>query len=80
MIRAQAGADGGEVEAAVCRAHEHTKLREREQDTPQRFGLAVRRDREFLDPARTVGQQVGNAELGGDLDQECRPVAADEPT
>ena len=26
-----------------------------------------------------IGQQVGKAELGGGLDQECRLVAADEP-
>jgi len=67
-IRAQALADRGEREAPVVVLVEHPHARQRPQDAVQRGRVGRGLARQRLAVARTVAQEIGDAQRGGDVD------------
>ena len=76
--RAQCGPHRGQGEAARPDLVEHSDPRQEQQDSAEAWRMRPRRVGQLVDLPRSVGQEVGNLELGRDVDRLRDPIAPKE--
>jgi len=76
--RTQSDPHRGQGEAARPDLIEHSGPREDQQDSAEAWQMRPGRLRQLLDLPRAVGQEVGNAEAGRDVDRLRDPIAPNE--